>query len=494
MKTDTNAIPAEPSATSAVAGEVEAARRVVMAGDARAAETPATVPPDRHDLDNYFWSCATCKRASKPVYDPAEPGELVSGDRSLYLLYARKMVTCVDRVLRLMPPHDALSARQDAAFCWALYALAVDGDDAAERKSAADRYLARMDQARQDGSRPLNDAETDAVARVRRLQDPNAVRFREAYEADKAGDPVKAAAIYHAVLGTAGALPPDRARDYCWTMAKRVWDAEHPAVGAELHGLMCDFLALVRGGALDATDEKSLAPQRVFVRGLAVRFHRVEKETAAVRSQIPADVATLFAEIFESRGHAVFVPEDFRGRPVPEDRRNVVKAKDFPSPVETCLAFLAHCFKACHGLVPGPNTLAFVGAHLADGKWFRYYYGTWLLRAGRREEAIAPLAAVARAKPNEAWAWQGLADAFAADPAKRRACLCRALVCPARFPKIAEPFAARLHAQLAELLERDGQAESAARERDYARAEHPLPGDQDFYARYAQAAAALVSA
>lgn len=94
----------------------------------------------------------------------------------------------------------------------------------------------------------------------------------------------------------------------------------------------------------------------------------------------------------------------------------------------------------------------FIGRHIhrfSDEPWFPYYHGKLLAKCGEGDEARPLVLPIVKAKPNEFWAWDCLADTFGPDQAEMRmACLCRALQCGNQKPE----FMVNVHADLGVLL------------------------------------------
>jgi tetratricopeptide (TPR) repeat protein len=94
----------------------------------------------------------------------------------------------------------------------------------------------------------------------------------------------------------------------------------------------------------------------------------------------------------------------------------------------------------------------FIGTHIdrfPDEPWFPYYHGKLLAKCGHGDEARPLVLPIVKAKPNEFWTWDCLADTFGPDQIEMRiACLCRALQCKSQK----SAFMIHVHEALGTLL------------------------------------------
>lgn len=90
--------------------------------------------------------------------------------------------------------------------------------------------------------------------------------------------------------------------------------------------------------------------------------------------------------------------------------------------------------------------------------WLPYYHAKMLIAMGRNEEARRLALPVIRQKSAQFWAWEVLGDTFRDDPARRQACLARALLCRSQDEK----YLVGVREDLAEMLLAAGRKEAAA--------------------------------
>lgn len=104
----------------------------------------------------------------------------------------------------------------------------------------------------------------------------------------------------------------------------------------------------------------------------------------------------------------------------------------------------------------------FIGDHYKkypDQEWFAYYYGVSLIKAGNTEQAREIILPVVSCKSGEFWAWDLLADTCT-DPAEKKACLCKSLLCRVK----SDSFRVKVHCRLGELLRNEGSLSQAKQE------------------------------
>ncbi len=141
-----------------------------------------------------------------------------------------------------------------------------------------------------------------------------------------------------------------------------------------------------------------------------------------------------------------FQEEDYAAyRPPNADR-------DFPGTVATTIAAVYRTVKQEQDAAKIRWAADFIGAHIdhfPDEEWFPYYHGKLLAKCGHGDEARPLVLPIVKAKPNEFWVWDCLADTFGPDQMEMRtACLCRALQCGNQKPE----FMVKVHEELGGLL------------------------------------------
>ena len=250
-------------------------------------------------------------------------------------------------------------------------------------------------------------------------------------------------------------------------------------------------------------DDFSMRGQAGLLVSLARKIERSAKSEGGNRKPIPYQVACAYMQLAE-RNCAFLTNDDFTRRPLTAEERQRLtppggkrlRLKAWPSNVEKIVGLAARCVKdhanTPSPIVPGENLVVFVGKHLEAGEWFGYYYARWLTMLGRYEEAATHLRAVVSAKKQEMWPWMHLAETYAQDPEKARACYCRALLCEMHDRDIAEQIARKIHLRLNVVLQALGETEAAQREMAFAHDANPLPGAREDYRKHAGAADRLL--
>lgn len=444
----------------------------------------------RELLDHAFWAACEAKKAERPR--KAEDGT-VEGSPARFVHFARKIIALRGKFRRLPEGGRRLTGAEICAYAWAVYAVATRSDDAEEVRASAERFKRIYSFRAAHGWTP-DEKDKQALERVRQRVAANWAKVREARAQAESGDVSGAVRRYHEAMQM-GALSGLAARDYGWAMVKRVWRQD--VQDRELRFLMGDFLRLFQG-ALPQEDESARKIRHVFLVGVSKRIHDLEKRGGDGKRTIPYDVAVLFLRIADENCGLV-QGDDFTRRVLtPEERARMcqgrsgkLRMKAWPSNVETLVGVAARCVKAYAGtpaqLQPGARLLDFLGHHLEAGEWFDYYYAKWLKVVGRVEEAARFLLKTVGANKDAAWAWNELAECYAAtDPKKARACYCRALLCPVHDVEISAKMTRRTHQGLATVLLALHEDEVAERERALAQKEGPapMPGQVDYYRDY----------
>lgn len=448
-------------------------------------------PLPRATLDQAFWAACEAKRGAKPrkTEDGAE-----AGDPALFVRLSRTVMALRRKIQSLPADERRLTEAETGAYAWAVYAVATRSDDEEEARAAAALFERVYAFRTARGWKP-EAVDERALARIRACVAANREKIQEARAKAASGDVAGSVLRYHEAL-QAGPLSDFDARGYGWAMVRRVWKPD--VQERELRLMMDDFLRLSHD-ALPPEDDNARKIRRGFLVGASKRIHDLEKRGAdGKRTAAPYDVAASFMQIADENCGLLQTDDLARRALTPDERERMsrgrsgrLRLKAWPSNAETLIGVAARCVKA-HALSPAPlkpgmRLLDFLGRHLESGEWFGFYYAMWLKALGRVEESARFLLKTVEAKKDEAWAWSVLAACYdAADPAKARACYCRALLCPVRDAEISAAVARRTHQKLAKVLL--ALHEDGAAERECALAQKacpsPLPGQRDYYRKY----------
>lgn len=442
-------------------------------------------------LDQAFWAASEAKKAEKPQNSEGGTGV---GNPTRFVHFARKVIALREKFRHLPEGERRLTGAEILAYVWAVYAVVTQSDNAEEVRASA-ALFERIYSFRAAHGWVPDEKDERALERVRARVAPNWAKVQEARAKVASGDVAGAARCYHEAM-QAGALSGFAARDYGWTMVKRVWMQD--VQDRELRFLMGDFLRLSKD-ALPQEDENARKIRHGFLIGVSKRIHGLEKRGSdGKRVAVPYDVAFLFLRIADENCGLV-QDDDFTRRELTPDactrmhqgRSGKLRMKAWPSNVETLVGVAARCVKAYADtpaqLQPGARLLDFLGHHLEAGEWFGFYYARWLKVVGRVEESARVLLKTVEAKKDETWAWRYLAECYAAtDPQKARACYCRALLCPVHDVEISAAMARNTHQGLATVLQVLHEDEAAERERALAQkgCPSPLPGQVEYYREY----------
>jgi tetratricopeptide (TPR) repeat protein len=140
--------------------------------------------------------------------------------------------------------------------------------------------------------------------------------------------------------------------------------------------------------------------------------------------------------------------------------------RDFPGTAATTIMMVYKSLKKGRDLDQIRWAVDFIGAHIdrfPEEPWFPYYHGKLLARCGHGDEARPLVLPIVKAKSNDFWAWDCLADTFGPDQtAMRIACLCRALQCKSQKPA----FMINVHEALGILLLQQNRYDEARYEID----------------------------
>lgn len=142
--------------------------------------------------------------------------------------------------------------------------------------------------------------------------------------------------------------------------------------------------------------------------------------------------------------------------------------RDFPGTVATAINALYRSVKKEQDPAKIRWAAEFIGTHIdrfPDEPWFPYYHGKLLAKSGHGDEARPLVLPIVKAKPNEFWVWDCLADTFGQDQVDMRlSCLCRALQCGNQKPE----FLVNVHTELGALLVQQALFDEARYEIDQA--------------------------
>ena len=353
--------------------------------------------PERKDLDEAFVQAVAEKRQYKPRIssDGAR-----SGDLGAYLSSSRKIVD-IAKAISELPDGNQLDGAQRGAVLWAYYALACESADVAEQMRNASLFLRAYG----------------------RLLDEGVVL---------------------------GAIEQAALNKVAWVIAKRIWKQD--VRGIELRKLMQDAIYYAKHLAANFPSTSPLDSRRVFFCGLVVRLCALEKGEGGNRIAIPHEVARAYLELCDLSWNYL-CDEDFARKPATEETKKATqgKVKDYPSTFEKSVAFANRCFKQHRGsdsLLPTDSMMSYLKGRLQSGKWFRLYYGSWLMYLGKADQAREYFRSVVRANLREAWSWLYLGRSYKGERERQRTCYCQALCCPVRDPTIGEGLAKKIHADL----------------------------------------------
>lgn len=457
--------------------EAEACSKLLAAFDSGAA------PLTRDLFDACFHAAAVLKKAAP---SPAAPEAI---------RMARRLIALSERLKELPDPTQRrLRDSQINSYMWALYSLAKHAGDSA----AAQKYLKAYALREKRGWQP-DEVDRDAYEEIMCLVSPGGQLLAQAHIASDEGNLAESISLYHRACQAAATIPFRACREYVWQICKFLWRDE-PPLNHVLVYMLSDSVKLVRMYPEAHLSDSSFAEalHGAFT-GFARRLSEMQKQKGGGNAKgiLPYDIARDYVALCGYVGFALLTPADFERREVTREQRAemerkfgyAIYLKEWPSNADLAVTVAARVIKV-YSKVPQPikpfdPMLEFLSKHLDYNEWFAYYYANWLKMLGRYDKAAEYLRATVKRRKNADWAWSAWGDLLRDEPAKARACYCKALTCPSMEREIAETVAMKTHLKLAKAFSALGQGEEAEAEQRFVQMGN-AQGNRALYLHYAR--------